>query len=210
MSKTAHALGGMSAYIPRRDDPEANERALAQVKVDKEREASQGFDGAWVAHPGLVAPVLDIFQNAFEGDNQLLLVPGVNVTGEDLLQVPEGEVTEAGVRNNISVALQYIDAWIQGNGAVAINGLMEDTATAEISRAQLWQWVRHGTPLSDGRKVSEDLYLEIRAQEVSQLLEARGRGDTGALDKAAELLDSLVRAPTFTDFLTVPGMRYLS
>ena len=206
----AHALGGMSAYIPRRDDPEANEQALAQVRVDKNREASQGFDGAWVAHPGLVGPVLDIFQSAFQGDNQLPLIPDVDVTVEDLLQVPEGEVTEAGVRNNISVALQYIDAWIQGNGAVAINGLMEDVATAEISRTQLWQWVKHGVTLSDGRKVSEDLYLEIRAQEVSQLLGTRGKDDTGALDKASELLDALVTAPVCMEFLTVPGMRYLS
>ncbi len=206
----AHALGGMSAYIPRRDDPEANDRALSQVKVDKEREASQGFDGAWVAHPGLVAPVLDIFQNAFAEDNQLHRVPDAAVTVEDLLQVPEGEVTEAGVRNNISVALQYIDAWIQGNGAVAIYGLMEDAATAEISRTQLWQWIRHGTTLSDGRKVDEDLYLDIRTQEMSQLLAARGKDGTGALDKAAELLDALVTAPSCSEFLTVPGLRYLS
>ena len=194
----------------RRDDADANERALAQVRVDKEREASQGFDGAWVAHPGLVPPVLEIFQSAFQGDNQLPLVPEVNVTVEDLLQVPEGEVTEAGVRSNISVALQYIEAWIQGNGAVAIFGLMEDTATAEISRAQLWQWVRHGAALSDGRQVNEDLYLDIRAQEVTKLLEARTQDNVGALDKAAELLDSLVTAPAFTEFLTVPGMRYQS
>ena len=180
------------------------------MRVDKEREASQGFDGAWVAHPGLVPPVLEIFQSAFQGDNQLSLVPEVDVTVEDLLQVPEGEVTEAGVRNNITVAIQYIDAWIQGNGAVAIYGLMEDTATAEISRAQLWQWIKHATTLSDGRRFSQEMYLEIRAQEVAKLLEARGQDKVGALDKAAELLDSLVTAPTFADFLTVPGMRYLS
>lgn len=206
----AHALGGMSTYIPRRDDPVANEQALAQVRVDKEREASQGFDGAWVAHPGLVSPVLDIFENAFQGDNQLSLVPEVDVTAEDLLQVPAGEITEAGVRNNISVALQYIDAWIQGNGAVAIFGLMEDTATAEISRAQLWQWIRNGATLPDGRRIDQDMYLAIRAEEVSGLLETRSRDNTGALDKASELLDSLILAPTFTEFLTVPGMRYLS
>ena len=205
----AHALGGMSTYIPRRDDPVANEQALTQVRTDKVREASQGFDGAWVAHPGLVAPVLDVFQTAFQGDNQLSLMPQVNVTVEDLLQVPVGEITEAGVRNNISVALQYINAWIQGNGAVAINGLMEDTATAEISRAQLWQWLRHGAGLSDGRQFSEDLYLDTRAEEVSKLLDARRPDDVGALDKAVELLDSLVTAPRFTEFLTLQGMRYL-
>jgi malate synthase len=205
----AHALGGMSAFIPRRDDAEANERALGQVRVDKEREASQGFDGAWVAHPGLVTPVLDVFQNAFPGDNQLSKIPEVKVTARDLLRVPEGEITEAGLRNNISVNLQYIDAWIQGNGAVAIYGLMEDAATAEISRAQLWQWVKHGAALSDGRSIDAGLYREVRTDEVGKLLEARGQGQLGALDKAVELLDDLVTVPTFAEFLTVPGYRYL-
>jgi malate synthase len=205
----AHALGGMSAYIPRRDDPEANEKALTQVRVDKEREASQGFDGAWVAHPGLVPPVLEVFQSGFTGDNQLSRIPEVKVSAADLLQVPKGEITEAGLRNNISVALQYIDAWIQGNGAVAIYGLMEDSATAEISRSQLWQWVRHGANLSDGRQITAALYQEIRADEVDKLLKTRGPAEVGALDKAVELLDELVTTPSFTEFLTVPGYRYL-
>ena len=206
----AHALGGMSAYIPRRDDLEANEKAMAQVRQDKELEASQGFDGAWVAHPGLIPPVLEVFQSAFSGDNQLSRIPEVKVTAQDLLQVPAGENTEAGMRNNISVALQYVDAWIQGTGAVAIYGLMEDTATAEISRSQLWQWLRHGATLSDGRTVTESLYLDIRAEEATNLLEARGQDGPGALDKAVELLDYLVTAPNFVEFLTIPGNRYLS
>jgi malate synthase len=205
----AHALGGMSAYIPRRDDPEANEKALTQVRVDKEREASQGFDGAWVAHPGLVPRVLEVFQRGFTGDNQLSRIPEVKVSADDLLQVPRGDITEAGLRNNISVALQYIDAWIQGNGAVAIYGLMEDSATAEISRSQLWQWVRHGASLSDERQITEGLYREIRTEEVANLLEARGLEEVGALDKAVELLDELVTTPSFAEFLTVPGYRYL-
>ena len=206
----AHALGGMSAYIPRRDDPEADEKALAQVRADKEREAGQGFDGAWVAHPGLVSPVHDVFDGAFQGDNQISHVPEVKVNAEDLLQVPEGDITEAGVRHNITVALQYLDTWIQGNGAVAISGLMEDTATAEISRAQLWQWLKHEVGLSDGRRFSSELYHSIRAEEVSKLLETRNRDQIGALDKAVELLDSLVNSPTCHEFLTVPGMRYLN
>ena len=205
----AHALGGMSAYIPRRDDPQANELAMAQVRADKEREASQGFDGAWVAHPGLVAPVLDVFQGAFQGDNQLSRIPEVKITAEDLLQVPQGEVTEAGLRSNIGVTLQYLDAWIQGNGAVGINGLMEDAATAEISRSQLWQWLRTGTQLSDGREVTENLYLHCRTEEVAKLLETPGRQKPGALDKAVELLDYLVASPSFVEFLTAPGYRYL-
>jgi malate synthase len=205
----AHALGGMSVYIPRRDDPETNEKALGQVRADKEREASQGFDGAWVAHPGLVPPVLAVFQNAFPGDNQLSKIPEVKISASDLLKVPEGEVTESGLRNNISVNLQYIDSWIQGSGAVSIFGLMEDAATAEISRAQLWQWVNHHSKLSDGRTIDAGLYRELRADEVGKLLDDRIRDQVGALDKAVELLDDLVTAPAFAEFLTVPGYRYL-
>ena len=205
----AHALGGMSAYIPRREDPEANEKAMAQVKQDKEREAAQGFDGAWVAHPGLIPPVLEVFQGAFQGDNQLSHLPEVKISAQDLLQVPQGDITDEGVRNNISVTLQYVDAWIQGSGAVAIYGLMEDTATAEISRSQLWQWLHHGVTLTDGRKVTESLYLDTRAEETTKLLEARGQENPGALDKAVELLDYLVLSPKFVEFLTIPGIRYL-
>lgn len=205
----AHALGGMSAFIPRRDDADANERALGQVRADKQRESSQGFDGAWVAHPGLVSPVLEVFQEGFTGDNQLAKIPEVKVGAGDLLSVPQGEITEAGLRNNISVNLQYIDSWIQGNGAVAIYGLMEDAATAEISRAQLWQWVKHGATTADGRRIDPALYRDLRADEVGKLLNARTPERVGELDKAVELLDDLVTAPTFAEFLTVPGYRYL-
>jgi malate synthase len=153
--------------------------------------------------------VLKVFQSGFTGDNQLSRIPEVKVSAADLLQVPKGDITEAGLRNNISVALQYIDSWIQGNGAVAIYGLMEDSATAEISRSQLWQWIRHRASLSDGRQITEGLYHEIRADEVAKLLKARGKEAVGALDKAVELLDELVIAPRFTEFLTVPGYKYL-
>ena len=205
----AHALGGMSTYIPRRDDPGSNEKALAHVRIDKEREASLGFDGAWVAHPGLVPIVQDVFQQAFEGPHQLLRVPQVHVDSNDLLQVPEGEPTEAGVRNNISVTLQYVDAWIQGSGAVAIFGLMEDVATAEIARSQLWQWLRHGVQLSDKRQLTKGLYMELRTDELNKLLETRDSDNSSSLDKAVELLDDLVTTPAFTEFLTIPGIRYL-
>lgn len=205
----AHALGGMSAYVPRRDDPKANELVLDQVKADKEREASQGFDGAWVAHPGLVAPVLDVFQGAFLGDNQIAKIPEAKIVAEDLLRVPEGDITEDGVRNNISVAIQYIDAWIQGNGAVAINGLMEDVATAEISRSQLWQWLHTGARLPDGTVFTEDLYYQYRTEEVTKILHTPVRQNSGAIDKAVELLDYVVTSSTFVEFLTMPGYRYL-
>lgn len=198
----AHALGGMSAYIPRRDDQEANERALGQVRADKEREAGQGFDGAWVAHPGLVRPVQEVFERAFSGANQLEKVPEVTITTNDLLALPEGEISEGGLRNNISVALQYIEAWFGGRGAVAIYHLMEDVATAEIARSQLWQWVRYGARLNDGRSVSPELYLQIRTEEVARLVAQR---DEHRFAQAVELLDSLVLSPAFVEFLTIPG-----
>ncbi len=205
----AHALGGMSAFIPRRDDEAANEAAFAQVRSDKQREADQGFDGAWVAHPGLVPPVLDVFQSAFSTENQLSVIPEVRIAPDDLLAVPEGQITEAGLRNNISVALQYVDAWTRGNGAVAIYGLMEDAATAEISRSQLWQWLRHGASLDDGRPVTAELYRQVRAEEAAALVGQRGQENAGSLDKAVELLDEIVLSEDFVEFLTLPGYRYL-
>ena len=205
----AHALGGMSASIPRRDDEAANEAAFAQVRSDKQREADQGFDGAWVAHPSLVPPVLDVFQSAFSTENQLSVIPEVRIAPDDLLAVPEGRITEAGLRNNISVALQYVDAWTRGNGAVAIYGLMEDAATAEISRSQLWQWIRHGASLDDGRPVTSELYRQVRGEEAAALVNQRGQDNAGALDKAVELLDEIVLSDEFVEFLTLPGYRYL-
>ena len=205
----AHALGGMSAFIPRRDDPEANERAMNQIRADKERESGQGHDGAWVAHPGLVPIVLEVFEKAFEGPHQLGKIPEVQVTARDLLDVPDGDITEAGLRNNISVTLQYLDAWVQGRGAVALNYLMEDTATAEIARSQIWQWMKHGAYLSDNRPVSRNLYEALRSDELGTLLQSRGPETIGSLDKAVDLLDDLVTSPTYADFLTIPGYRYL-
>ncbi|MCW5850027.1 MAG: malate synthase A [Anaerolineae bacterium] len=202
----AHAMGGMSAFIPRRDDLAANDKAINQVRVDKTREAGQGFDGAWVAHPGLVGPVKEVFDGAFEGDNQLDRVPEANVTAADLLAVTPGEVSETGFRNNIDVALQYIEAWLGGRGAVGIYYLMEDVATAEIARSQLWQWLHYGAALNDGRRLTPDLYRDIRAQEVAKLVHRR---QTHAFAQAVELLDELVLSPTFLEFLTLPGYQRL-
>ena len=203
----AHAMGGMSAIIPRRDDVAANERALVNVRADKEREAKQGFDGAWVAHPGLVPAVQEVFNAAFSGDNQISRVPQVSITATDLLTIPTGEITEAGLRNNISVALQYIEAWFGGRGAVAINYLMEDVATAEISRSQIWQWLHHGAILNDGRPVDAALYRRIRDEEVVAL---QGRLAGPRLDQAVALLDQLVLTPEFVEFLTVPGYQQMA
>jgi malate synthase len=205
----AHALGGMSAFIPRKDDAEVNAKALAQVRTDKEREASQGFDGAWIAHPALVAPVTEVFQKAFTGPNQLGHIPETRVRAADLLAAPAGEITEHGMRGNIGVALQYLEAWVQGRGAVAIANLMEDTATAEIARSQLWHWVKRGAKLADGRPITRDLYYRLRMEEVAKLAAQRNGQGPYALDKAVDLLDELVTSEQFIEFLTIPGYRYL-
>lgn len=202
----AHALGGMSAFIPNRREPEVTERALAAVKADKEREARQGFDGAWVAHPDLVPTVQEIFNSAYEGPNQIARVPEANVKAPNLLAIPQGEITEAGLRNNISVALQYIEAWFGGRGAVAIFNLMEDVATAEIARSQIWQWVRYGATLNDGRAIDPALYQSIRDQELAKLTEGH---NPQRLADATVLLDTLVLSEEFVEFLTLPGYERL-
>jgi len=200
-------MGGMSAIIPRKDDVNANTRSMHRLADDKQREADQGFDGAWVAHPGLVKPVHEIFKKAFSSENQITYVPQVSITAADLLTIPIGDITEAGLRNNINVALQYIEAWFGGRGAVAINYLMEDVATAEISRSQIWQWVHHGAKLDDGRPVDAYLYKMTRTEEVQKLQERLGGP---RLDQAVALLDELVLNPEFTEFLTVPGYNQMA
>ncbi|MCS7207641.1 MAG: malate synthase A [Dehalococcoidia bacterium] len=205
----AHALGGMSAYIPRRGDPGANERALAQVRADKEREAAQGFDGAWVAHPDLVPVVREVFDRAFSGPHQLDRIPEVRVTARDLLDLPKGDITEAGVRNNISVSLLYLQSWLLGRGAAAIYNLMEDTATAEIARSQIWQWLHFRARLADGRIVTPALYYTLRTEEAQKILQAQGHAQAEALSKAVDILDSLVTSPDCVEFLTLPAYRAL-
>ncbi len=205
----AHAIGGMSAFIPNRREPEVTANALARVREDKEREAGDGFDGTWVAHPDLV-PVAGAVFDRILGDrpNQKeRLREDVQVTPADLLGVaiPGGRVTEAGVRQNVSVGLRYLDAWLRGNGAAAIDNLMEDAATAEISRSQLWQWRRHAIPLEDGRALDADRYRAIRDEE----LERHGGPAAGRLGAAADLLDRLVLADDFAEFLTLDAYAML-
>jgi malate synthase len=208
----AHAIGGMAAFIPSRRDPEINRIALARVREDKAREARAGYDGAWVAHPDLVPVVDEVFgavlqDRPHQKDRQR---DDVEVRSEQLLdvRVPEGRVTEAGLRNNISVALQYLAAWLGGSGAVAINNLMEDAATAEIARSQLWQWIRHRAQTESGEVVTVARARAILREESSRL--AGEVGDPGRLASAGELLDGLFSAEVFPEFLTLTAYERLS
>jgi len=200
----AHAIGGMAAFIPSRD-PEVNARAFDQVRADKEREAGDGFDGSWVAHPGLV-PVCETAFDARLGSapHQLdVRREDVTVTAADLLDIASAGavVTEAGLRNNITVALRYIDEWLRGTGAVAIFNLMEDAATAEIARCQVWQWLRHGIRLDDGRPVTRDLVERLLAEEFAAVRDERG--DTpNRLDEAREVFTATALAEELPEFLT--------
>ncbi len=200
----AHAIGGMAAFIPSRKHPEINAQAFARVREDKGREASDGFDGAWVAHPDLVPVVGEVF-DAVLGDrpHQKDQQPqDLRISRRDLLdvRVPGGRVTEAGVRGNVSVALQYLAAWLDGAGAVAINNLMEDTATAEIARSQLWQWIRHRARTEDGTMITLDRCRAVLAEELARL---ESSGSAGRWREAAELLDQLMSAAEFPEFLTL-------
>jgi malate synthase len=210
----AFAMGGMAAQIPIKNDPVANDAALDKVRADKEREAGDGHDGTWVAHPALVPIAMAVFDRLMPTPNQThRLREDVEVGAADLLRVPEGAITEAGLRNNISVALQYMAAWISGNGCVPINNLMEDAATAEISRAQVWQWIRHRRGvLDDGRKVTLELFRLTLAQEQDRLRDALGAAAyaTGNFDGAADLLDRITADDRFESFLTLPAYRTLA
>lgn len=212
-ARGAMAMGGMAAAIPVKNDETANAKAFEAVKKDKEREAGDGHDGTWVAHPALVPVAMEAFNAVMKGKNQLnILREDVNVTAADLLKVPEsGEITENGMRLNISVAIQYIAAWLTGRGAVPINNLMEDAATAEISRAQLWQCVHHGATLADGRIASLDLFNLLLKEEMEKLQQniPADQFEHGRYRRAAALLDELVSNEVFEEFLTLPGYALL-
>jgi malate synthase len=202
----AHAMGGMAPFIPSRKNPEMNAAALAKVRQDKEREVNDGFDGTWVAHPDLVPTAKEVFDRVLgtKPNQKERKREEVNVTAEQLADahVPGGKITEAGIRNNISVALQYISAWLAGNGAVNIFNLMEDAATAEISRAQLWQQLKNGAKLEDGRPFTRELYQQFREEELGKLPSG------GRMQEAVKLLDTLVLGE-FIDFLTLPAYEML-
>lgn len=204
--RKVHAMGGMSAYIPVKSDPVANEKALAQVRADKAREAGDGHDGTWVAHPGLVPVAMEIFDRLMPQPNQIAKqLPDYQATAADLLQVPDGQITEAGLKQNVAVGLGYVEAWLRGIGCVPLFNLMEDAATAEISRAQLWQWVHHKAKLNDGRAVDEALVESMIAAELDKQKTTVDGTRYAAYEKAADLMRELVRSPRFIEFLTIPA-----
>jgi len=211
--RNIHAIGGMAAQIPIKNDPKANEEAMARVQADKLREATDGHDGTWVAHPGLVAVAMEEFDKVMKGPNQIdKKREDVHVTAEDLLAVPDGTITEAGLRTNISVSLQYMESWFRGSGCVPINNLMEDAATVEISRSQIWQWIRHPKGiLTDGRKVTVELFRQLEAEELEKIKKAIGEQQYASrpFDKAARLLDEIITSEQFVEFLTLPAYKYL-
>jgi len=205
----AHAMGGMAAFIPSRRDAEINKVAMARVTEDKERETKQGFDGTWVAHPDLVALAKQVFDTHLgsrpnQKDN---LRSEVKVEAKQLidLTVDGGKISEAGFRNNINVALQYIESWLRGVGAAAIHNLMEDAATAEISRAQLWQWIKNQEKLDDGRLITRELYSQIADEEIASLTAQQ----PGRYAEARKILDNLVLNDLFIEFLTIPAYEYI-
>ena len=206
-----HAMGGMAVQIPIKSDPVANAQALEKVRQDKLREVHAGHDGTWVAHPGLVPVAMEVFNSFMTGPNQISKQTAANVSARDLLRVHDGTITEGGLRLNINVGIQYLESWLGGNGCVPINNLMEDAATAEISRAQLWQWVRHSAKLDDGRAVDAPLVRQTIHKELARLQNTVGakRYEGGHFTRAAELFDQMTTSQEFTEFLTLPAYNYI-
>lgn len=211
--RNAMAIGGMAAQIPVKNDDAANKIAFDKVRIDKMREATNGHDGTWVAHPGMVKLVKDIFDEVMPTPNQIdNRRDDVVVTAEDLVRLPYGEITEEGLRTNINVGIQYTAAWLSGRGAVPINNLMEDAATAEISRAQVWQWVRYPKGvLSDGRKVTLELVEEILTDELEKIEGHFGATVyvNGNYERAAHIFHELIKQDSFAEFLTIPAYKQL-
>jgi malate synthase len=208
----AHAMGGMAAQIPIKNNPAANEAALAKVLADKEREATDGHDGTWVAHPGLVPVALQAFDKHMPGPNQISRQrDDVNVTAADLLSAPVGTITDEGIRTNISVGIQYLEAWFGGLGCVPLYNLMEDAATAEISRVQIWQWIRGGAKMANGFPVTPQHYDMLLGEVITKIQAEVGadRYSNGHFRVAAHLFTEMVKSPRLDDFLTLPAYELL-
>jgi malate synthase len=209
----AHAIGGMAAQIPIRNDPAANAAAMERVRADKLREARAGHDGTWIAHPGLASIASQAFDQVMPGSDQRAnLRQDVRVGGSELLQVPDGGISEAGIRLNIRVGVQYLEAWLGGNGCVPLYHLMEDAATAEICRAQLWQWLRHEVRTTSGRRVTSPLFHELLGQELERIHSEVGNARTlsGVFPTATRLFAGMVSSESFDDFMTLPAYELLS
>lgn len=208
----AHAMGGMMAQIPVKDDPAVNREALAKVLEDKEREAGDGHDGTWVAHPGLVQLAKETFDKIMPEPNQIHKKrEDVHITAQDLLTVPKGETTEEGMRHNIDVGIQYLEAWLRGVGCVPIYNLMEDAATSEISRTQVWQWIHHNASLTDGRDVTTELYRKLVPEELEKIKAIIGeeRFTSGKFKLASDIFDQLITDKNLKDFLTLAAYEHL-
>jgi len=208
----AHAMGGMAAQIPIKNDARANAEAMRKVREDKEREANAGHDGTWIAHPGLAEIALEAFDSVMTGPNQLDVTRAdVDISTEDLLRVPSGDVTEAGLRENIRVGIQYIEAWLRGQGCVPLYNLMEDAATAEICRSQIWQWIRHNVKTAEGLDVAAD-FQALLDEEMQGIREQRGPDafDEKSFDDARALFSEMVTKQDFDDFLTSPAYEMLA
>jgi malate synthase len=206
--RRCHAMGGMAAFIPVKNDEAANEKAFAAVKADKEREATYGHDGTWVAHPGLIPVAMDVFDRLMPTPNQYATARAdVKVSAKDLLTLPQGTITEAGVRNSLNVAIQYTANWLAGNGCVPLFNLMEDAATAEISRSQLWQWLHHHAKIEGGEKVSEQMLLGFVEEEMKKIEQSVGPDAFRTLPyrRAKELVLNMTFDPEYTEFLTLPA-----
>jgi malate synthase len=209
----AHAMGGMAAQIPIKDDPDANARALDKVRADKLREVREGHDGTWVAHPGLVDVARRVFDEGMPARNQVdRLREDVVASAVALLEPPRGARTEGGLRHNIRVGIQYLEAWLDGQGAVPIYNLMEDAATAEISRTQIWQWLEHRAALDDGRTVTRPLVAQLIAEEFVRIREEVGpaRFDRGRFPEARALFEQVATSEELQEFLTLPAYEILT
>jgi len=200
----AYAMGGMAAQVPVKSDPRVQE-AIGKVVEDKKREASEGYEGAWVAHPGLVPVIMKVFSEAQHGDKSQVGSVPTSMDAEKLFSTPAVSVSEQALRANISVSLRYLESWLAGTGCVAINNLMEDTATVEICRAQLWQWIRHSAVMVDGRPVTLELFRGLLGEELARIEAEAGKGvqQLGRVRVASGLLDSLVSAVEFPEFMTL-------
>jgi malate synthase len=207
--RKAYAIGGMSAYIPVKNDPTANGAALAQVRADKKREFALGHDGTWVAHPGLVSIAKEAF-SPMVGPNQMRVSRNeVNVARDDLLRVPAGTITKEGVASNVTVGLLYLDSWLSGKGSVPINNLMEDAATTEICRAQLWQWVRNNATLADGRTVTAEMVQDMISNQVASLSRTKDQAEAGRVVLAGKIFARIATSEEFSEFITIPAYEEL-